>query len=162
MVRRRRILKTTGAAVIGSGVLATSTSAASGERGWKGVRKEAPSNVEIQKVSYGNSEQEEDIDTGVWIEHSFGYYIPGDSREEAWENLSKVDFTVRLEGDDLENPKEYIAELNESPDGPQDYLAVWDIYTPPRAPGVYTLFISADAPDNYAQVEGTYEITPGR
>lgn len=161
MPSRRKLLTATGMALVSAGTISSSANAS--QRGWKGVRTDPPAgDVEIQTVSYGNREREEDIKSGVWIDHFFGYILDRDTPEEAADLLAEIDFSIQIDGDELIDPKQYFGEIEEyNGEFEGDFITLFNAYTPPRSPGEYILTIIADTPDNYFKVEGTYEITPG-
>ena len=166
MFSRRKLLKVSGAAVAGLGFASGQVGATdSSSRGWKGVEESPPSGVDVEAVTYGFSE-DPTVNAGAWVNHEFGFVFLEETEAAARNRLEELEFTVKLDGDTLEDPKEYFGEIRELSDeesSKYNYRVDFDAYTPPQTPGEHTFYTKYTQPNGVSfSGEIVYEVTPGR
>ena len=164
MVKRRKVIMGAGAAVAGLGLGSSTVASKKGGKVWKGVKEEPPGNAAVENVTYRRDGKVLEVDTGEWIKHQFGWLNRAGTKEEALEKFKQTEFTVKVDGEELDNVRAYFGDIEEY-DGEfdQDYRWPFAAYTPPRSPGTYLYEIEANPPEkNLISVDGTYRVSPGR
>lgn len=119
-------------------------------------------NVRTETVSiFAPEDDPRQVSTGSWISHSWGWFDGegGDSTREDLERwLDAVELTVLIDGEEVENPDQYLGEIFLNDDG--KYQIDWEYVTPPKSPGRYTFTVEYYYPDGFEDVSDEDEEGP--
>lgn len=153
MVNRRTFLRRAGVAAAG-GAVTTGTAAA--RRGG-----DAPSDrVETADVSiFSDPDDPVAVAAGSWVNHRFGWVDAyGESSKADLERyLDAVDLTVRIDGEEIDDPARYWGEFERNDEG--NWIVWWSYVTPPKSPDLYEFEVVFAYPDGYT--DGDLVIEPG-
>lgn len=161
MTRRRSIIRAGGTAL---STLGGMSSLVAGQRPdpWRGTRTSLPSeNVSSKSVTFEAGNQNPAVDTGDWINYNFGLLFKG-SKKDAKRKLTEGEFIIKLEGEPVENPRQYLSGLSKATEyNDYDYVVRFDAYIPPKPPRRYKLTIKfINFRGEVINVDGDFQIAP--